>query len=273
MNDSHTDVSDQTTEQLDAGDTNPLVFDLDDGVANLIMQHRPHNLLSPSLMGALVEGVRRAESEGARAIVLRSSLRHFSGGADVSLFGDAQDGAAPDLTEVLRAFEDSPLPVIASVHGVCVGGGLETALACDLVIAAESSKFGCVEATIGLTPLMGATQRITQRAGAARAKEMVMLGRRFDARTLERWNIINRVVPDDQLAEATDVIAKEIAHGPTVAHTATKRIISAAVNDGLKAADDAMIDLQKDIWTSNDLKEGLQSLMTKGPGSARFEGN
>jgi enoyl-CoA hydratase/carnithine racemase len=248
---------------------------MDGQVAHLIMQHRPHNLLDPALIEGLVQGVRWAEEQGARAVVLRSSLRHFCAGADVSLFGEITDGAAPDqdLTETLRAFEDSPLPIVASVHGVCVGGGLEAALACDLIFAAESAKFGCVEAALGLNPLMGGIQRITDRAGATRAKEMVLLGRRYDARTLERWNVINRVVPDEQLADATNVIAQELAHGPTVAHASTKRIISVAVNEGVRAADEAMGGLQKDIWSSNDLQEGLRSMFANGPGAARFEGN
>jgi enoyl-CoA hydratase/carnithine racemase len=265
----------EPTEHLSVDDTRPVIYEMDGQVAHLIMQHRPHNLLGPALMEGLVDGVRWAEERGARAAVLRSSLRHFCAGADVSLFGEVQDGAAPeqDLTEILRAFEESPLPIVASVHGVCVGGGLETALARDLIIAAESSKIGCVEAALGLNPLMGGIQRITDRAGATRAKEMVLLGRRYDARTLERWNVINRVVPDEQLTDATSVIAQELAHGPTVAHASTKRIISVAVNEGVRAADEAMHELQRNIWSSNDLQEGLRSMFTNGPGAARFEGN
>jgi enoyl-CoA hydratase/carnithine racemase len=265
----------QPTDQSSVDDTRPVSYEMDGHVAHLIMQHRPHNLLGPALMEGLVDGVRWAQEQGARAVVLRSSLRHFCAGADVSLFGAVQDGAAPeqDLTEVLRAFEESPLPIVASVHGVCVGGGLETALACDLILAAESAKVGCVEAALGLNPLMGGIQRITDRAGATRAKEMVLLGRRYDARTLERWNVINRVVPDEQLADATNVMAQELAHGPTVAHASTKRIISVAVNEGVRAADEAMRELQRDIWSSNDLQEGLRSMFANGPGAARFEGN
>ena len=265
----------QPIDELSMGDTHPVIYEMDGQVAHLIMQHRPHNLLGPALMEGLVDGVRWAQEQGARAVVLRSSLRHFCAGADVSLFGEIQDGAAPeqDLTAVLRAFEESPLPIVASVHGVCVGGGLETALACDLIFAAESAKIGCVEAALGLNPLMGGIQRITDRAGATRAKEMVLLGRRYDARTLERWNVINRVVPDEQLADATNVIAQELAHGPTVAHASTKRIISVAVNEGVRAADEAMHELQRDIWSSNDLQEGLRSMFANGPGAARFEGN
>jgi enoyl-CoA hydratase/carnithine racemase len=265
----------QPSDELSVGDTPPVAYEMDGQVAYLVMQHRPHNLLAPALIEGLVDGVRWAAEQGARAVVLRSSLRHFCAGADVSLFGEIHDGAAPeeDLTAILRAFEESPLPIVASVHGVCVGGGLETALACDLIVAAESAKFGCVEAALGLNPLMGGIQRITDRAGATRAKEMVLLGRRYDARTLERWNVINRVVPDEQLVDATNVIAQELAHGPTVAHASTKRIISVAVNEGVLAADAAMRELQKDIWSSSDLQEGLRSMFANGPGAARFEGN
>jgi enoyl-CoA hydratase/carnithine racemase len=158
------------------------------------------------------------------------------------------------------------------VHGVCVGGGFELALAADLVVAAESAKIGSVEGALGLNPLAGAIQRMAQRAGAVRAKEMALLARRYDARTLERWNVINRVVPDEQLAEVTRALAHELANGPTVAHASTKAIVSRAVSDGVQAADDAMAELQRDIWSSHDLQLGLDSLRANGPGAARFEG-
>jgi enoyl-CoA hydratase/carnithine racemase len=169
-------------------DGRPVRYEMDGQVAHLVMQRRPHNFLGPAMMDALVDGVGWAQENGARAIVVRSSLRNFCAGADVTLFEGSQDRDSPtlDLTVVLRAFEEAPLPIVAAIHGVCVGGGFETALACDLIIAAESTKIGMVEATIGLNPLMGAMQRVTQRAGATRAKEMALLARRYDARTLER---------------------------------------------------------------------------------------
>jgi enoyl-CoA hydratase/carnithine racemase len=252
----------------------PLARHVDGDVAYLAMQQAPHNFINEALIDGLVGGMRWAQEQGARAIVIRSNLRNFCAGADVALFEGAQQGIAPtaDVAGVLELFDTLPIPVLASVHGVCVGGGFEIALACDLIIAAESAKIGSVEAAIGLNPLMGAMQRVTQRAGAARAKEMAFLARRYDARTLERWNIINRVVPDDHLEEATATLAQELAHGPTVAHASSKAIISLAASEGVKAADAAMAELQKDIWSSDDLKEGLRSLALNGPGAARFEG-
>lgn len=255
-------------------DLAPVARELDGQVAVLTMQHRPHNLIGVALFDALIDGMRWAAEQKARAVLLRSGLRNFCAGADLGLFESAERGVAPDpdFTELLRVFDRLPIPIVAAVHGVCVGGGLELALAADLIVAAESAKIGCVEAALGLNPLMGAIQRITERAGAARAKEMALLARRYDARTLEKWNIINRVVPDEHLAEASATLAHELAHGPTIAHASTKAIVSYAVSHGVQATDEAMRELQKDFWKSHDLRVGLASLQANGPGAARFEG-
>jgi enoyl-CoA hydratase/carnithine racemase len=248
----------------------------DGSVAVLTLQRRPYNLLDAAFSLQIVEALHWASSEGARAVIIESGLRHFSAGADL----DAMSAAATDgdgvlgwrLTDVLRAFDELPLPIVASVHGICVGGGLEVALACDLIVASESAKLGSVEATVGLHPLMGAIQRITQRAGAARAKEMVMLGRRYDARTMERWGIVNRVVADERLSATTMTLARELAAGPTVAHAATKKLVSIAVDQGVRAADEAMSEIQETIFRSADFRTGVDSLKPNGPGLARFRG-
>jgi enoyl-CoA hydratase/carnithine racemase len=249
---------------------------LDGSVGILTMRYPPYNLLNAALSTRIVEGLRWAAAEGARAVVLRSALRHFSAGADLDAMLEAADRGDGILDwpmlEVLRTFEDLPIPIVAAVHGICVGGGLELALASDLVVAAESAKLGSVEATVGLHPLMGGIQRIAQRAGAARAKEMALLGRRYDARTLERWNVINRVVHDEQLDDAAMTLARELAGGPTVAHAATKALVSIAVSEGVRAADEAMAELQQPIFRSDDFRIGAESLRENGPGMARFAG-
>jgi enoyl-CoA hydratase/carnithine racemase len=256
-------------------DSTPVARELDGQVAVLTMQHRPHNFIGVALFDALIDGMRWAAEQKARAVLLRSGLRNFCAGADMELLSEsAERGLAPDLdfTGLLRVFDRLPIPIVAAVHGVCVGGGLEVALAADLIVAAESAKIGCVEAALGLNPLMGAIQRITERAGAARAKEMALLARRYDARTLEKWNIINRVVADEQLPEASATLAHELANGATIAHASTKAIVSYAVSHGVQETDEAMRELQKDFWKSNDLQVGLASLAANGPGAARFEG-
>lgn len=291
---------------------NPTVsIEWDNAIATVTMNHEPHNLLGAKLLTPLLQTLQIASSQGARAIILRSGLRHFSAGADLDLFaarasesettvqeepigsttadqstsppaaanptgtaapqGDAEQAELGTMG-VIDRFSQIPIPIIASVHGSCLGGGLELALLCDFIIASSSAKFGCVEATLGVHPLMGAIQRISQRAGEARAKEMAILARRYDAATLERWNVINLVVDEDKLVATTTAIAKEIAAGPTVAHAATKQLARIAVDQGVAAADKAMNQVQAQIWASEDLQIGLTSFLTSGPGLAQFEG-
>jgi enoyl-CoA hydratase/carnithine racemase len=176
------------------------------------------------------------------------------------------------------------MPIVASVHGVCLGGGFELALACDYIVAASSAKIGSVEVALGLHPLLGGIQRQVRRAGeTASSDRRTALPRctprrsRCSAgatmpRPLERWGLLNLVVADDALDEATFTIAEELAHGPTVAHAATKRLVHIAVNEGVLAADEAMAEIQQPIWASEDLKIGLKSFRENGPGLAKFTG-
>ncbi|MGJ4968589.1 MULTISPECIES: enoyl-CoA hydratase/isomerase family protein [unclassified Bradyrhizobium] len=250
-------------------------------ISVLTMVYRPYNLLGPKLINAIVEQVEASRKAGSRAIVIRSGLRHFSAGADLDIFDKRVAEGTSDQSgenrllsgvEFLRFMELLPIPLIASVHGVCLGGGLELALSCDYVIAASSAKIGSVEATLGLHPLLGGIQRQVQRIGAQRAKEMSMLARRYDAPTLEKWGLINLTVPEESLEKATMSIAEEFAQGPTVAHAATKELVHIAVNDGVVAADEAMARVQAPIWASEDLKTGLASFRKNGPGLAKFAG-
>ncbi|WP_240502320.1 enoyl-CoA hydratase/isomerase family protein [Sphingomonas panacis] len=240
------------------------------------MQFRPYNLIGFDLLEALLAALGRIDHEKTGAIVLRSSLRHFSAGADIAMFEErAETGrkeAVVDLAGFMEKWEAFPIPIVAAINGVCLGGGFELALMCDYVVAASSAKIGSVEASLGLHPLMGGIQRQVQRAGALRAKEISILGRRYDPATLERWNLINLVVADDRLDAAALNIAEEIAHGPSVAHAATKRLVAVTVDEGVLAADRAMEDIQRPIWASEDLKIGLAAFHASGPGAAKFKG-
>ncbi|BBU32006.1 enoyl-CoA hydratase (plasmid) [Burkholderia sp. THE68] len=223
-----------------------LAVEVRGNVTVLTMRHAPHNLMGPTmyreLRGAFAEAVER----GSRAILLRSALRHFSAGAEVNLFPEriTKEGKGlMDPVETLRAFETLPIPIVVAVNGVCLGGGFEVVLACDYSVVGESAKIGSVEVALGLHPLLGGIQRQVMRAGPARAKELAMLGRRYDAATLERWGLVNLVVPDDKLDDVSFSIAEELANGPTVAHAATKRLVSIALNEGVEAADHAMFEV------------------------------
>ena len=101
---------------------------------------------------------------------------------------------------------------------------------------------------------------------------MVLLGRRYPASTLERWNVINWTVQDESLEDATMVIAQELAHGPTVANAASKRLVAIAVDQGVKAADEAMLEVQRAVLGSADFRTGVRSYRENGVGMAQFEG-
>jgi enoyl-CoA hydratase/carnithine racemase len=255
------------------GENQAVKFERSGDIAVLTMQLAPYNLLGTELARALIQALEKAHSSNCRAVVLKSSLRHFSAGADMALFENrGKNFYELNPLGVLRAFEELPLPIVASVHGVALGGGFELALACDYIIAAASAKFGMVEATLGMHPLMGGIQRVIDRAGVGRAKEMAMLARRLDAGTLERWNVVNLVVPDAKLGELSMAIAQELALGPTIAHGATKRLCNVHLREGLGTSDQQMQDVETAIWQSEDLKAGLASFTEKGPGHAVFRG-
>lgn len=250
-----------------------------DTVTVLEMNSPPHNLVGPALMAGILDGAKVALDRGARCVLLKSGLRNFSAGADLTLFDrpskeqNSQPGeSGPTAVEFLKGMEDIPIPVVVSIHGVCLGGGLEIALTADYIIAARSARIGSVEATLGLNPLMGGVQRQVERVGLVRAKEMSMLARRYDPTTLESWNLINLVVDDEQLDDTAMSIAQELGNGPTVAHGVTKTLARIAADEGITIADEKMPELQKPIWKSADLKTGLASFLKRGPGLARFEG-
>jgi enoyl-CoA hydratase/carnithine racemase len=158
------------------------------------------------------------------------------------------------------------------VQGLCLTAGLELSLACDMIWAAESAQFGLVEAVIGLTPLMGGTQRIAERAGPARARELVMSGGLYDAARLERWNVVNRVLPDEELAAKSLRFAQRLAAGPTRAHHATKRIVRAFLEHGVRGADDATAAIAAPLFETSDLQAAVDTFLAEGPGKATFEG-
>src|SRR4051812_40397451 len=174
-------------------------YELDGDVAELVISNPPLNLWGPQLIADVEDGVARAAAERPRALIVRADGDVFSAGVDVHVFEglDAQSAAAltQRLLALTHAVEALPLPTLAVAHGLCLTAGLELSLACDLLWAGEGVQFGLVEKVVGITPLMGGTQRMAERAGAARAREFVMTGGLFTAETLHDWGVGNRVLP------------------------------------------------------------------------------
>lgn len=159
-----------------------------------------------------------------------------------------------------------------AAHALCLTAAFEIALGCDLILAAESASFGLVEIVVGLTPAMGGTQRLVERAGPGRARELVMTGEVFDAATLHGWNVVNRVLADDGFAEAAVAFAARLASGPTRAHAATKAVVRSALDGGVRAADVAVCELAGDLFDTEDLRGAVRSFLEQGPGRATYTG-
>jgi enoyl-CoA hydratase len=251
-------------------------FERDGELGIVVIDEPPLNLFGRELVHAIHEAVEEAEGAGVRALMVRAEGNVFTGGADVHAF----DGLDPDrsrefttrLLGLTHKLEDLEIPTLASVHALCLTAGFELALACDLIWAAESAQFGLVERVVGLTPLMGGTQRVAERAGPARARELVMSGRLYDAAALERWNVVNRVLPDSELAEESLHLARELATGPTLAHGATKRIVRAFLEHGVRGADERTPEIGAPLFATEDLQGAVRSFLEEGPGKAGFEG-
>jgi len=255
----------------------PVRLERDGDVASIVLHNPPLNLFGDDAWQGLVDAIAEIEGSGARAVVWRAEGEIFTGGVDVKVFERVRaEGSAGDefglLVETARRLEALEVPTLALIHGLCLTAGLEIALACDMLWASESAQFGLVEAVVGLTPGAGGTQRMAERAGPARAAEFVMSGGLYDAATLERWNVVNRVVPDDQLLEKGMRFAHRLASGPTLAHAATKRIIRAQRAGGVDEADRITPDQFAGLFESEDLKNAIASFLEHGPGKASFEG-
>jgi enoyl-CoA hydratase len=251
-------------------------YETDGDVAEIVISNPPLNLWGPQLIADVEDGVARAGAERPRALLVRAEGDVFSAGVDVHVFEglDAPSAAAliERLLRLTHALEDLPLPTLVVAHGLCLTAGLELALACDLLWAAEGVQFGLVEKVVGITPLMGGTQRMAERAGTARAREFVMTGRLYDAQTLHAWGVVNRVVAADQLLEKARRFAADLAAGPTVAHAATKAIVRAQADRGTRGADDHTAELTSHLFETDDCRNAVQSFLREGPGKATFTG-
>jgi enoyl-CoA hydratase/carnithine racemase len=245
-------------------------------VGVVVIDSPPLNLFGDELTRDLVAAIGEAAQDLPRALLVRAEGDVFTAGADVQVFDSKTPAEASDffgeLVALVHRLEDLPIPTLASVHGLCLTAGFELSLACDMIWAAESAQFGLIEAVVGVTPLMGGTQRVAERAGPARARELVMSAGLYDAAVLERWNVINRVLPDAELRAKSMRFAERLATGPTRAHHATKRLVRAFLEHGVRGADDRIGDIAATLFATADLQNAVDTFLAEGPGKATFEG-
>jgi enoyl-CoA hydratase len=251
-------------------------YERDGDVGIVTITDPPLNLFGEELTAAVTACLDEAAATEPRALLIRAEGDVFTGGADVNVFKgrtpEQGNEFAQQLIALAHRLEDLPFPTLCAVHGLCLTAGFEMALACDMIWAAESAQFGLVEIVVSLTPLMGGTQRVAERAGPARARELVMSGGLYPAATLERWNVINRVVADSELAEKSLRFAQRLAAGPTVANAATKRIVRAFLEHGVRGADERVGEIASPLFGTEDLQNAVDAFLTEGPGKTTFRG-
>ena len=220
----------------------PLVEVRREGTVAVLTLNRPEklNALSTAVERALGDALASADVATARAAVVSGAGRAFSAGADVTEMAE-QDPAS--IVEYYRTTGDvyervaaARVPVVAAIHGYCLGGGLELALACDLRVAGRGAVFGLPEIELGILPSSGGTLRLVRAVGAARARELVLWRRRFSAEEAHRFGLVAEVVDDDIVLARAIEIAAEIASEPMLAVEVTRSAIDAAAESGRDAA-------------------------------------
>jgi enoyl-CoA hydratase len=252
-------------------------LETDGPLAVLTFDSPPLNLFDDAVFAGFKDAIDRVASEPPRGLLIRAEGKVVSGGVDVGKVFDgmtAQRGGElwDELLASIHVLEELPFPTVFAAHGLCLTAAFEIALACDVLLASERARFGLVEIVVGLTPSMGGPQRLAERAGPNRAKELIYTGELFDAATLERWNVVNRVYPADQFDAEARAFATKVANGPTVAHAATKRLVAAQKEGGARAADAIVAEVSGPLFATEDLQNAVKSFLTEGPGKATYEG-
>jgi enoyl-CoA hydratase/carnithine racemase len=259
-----------------------LAVSIHHGIAEFTLDNPPENRIGKQMADDLVAAVAKAEHAGARAILLRAAGENFSLGGDIvpwtHLSIHELRATFEHFMVAFNRLEQIPVPIIAAVNGLCLGGGFELALRADVVLAGESARFGHPEHTIGIITLLGGIYRVAARAGKARAFEWALTSELLPAATMEKAGVVNRVVPDDQLLENARAFAREVSSGPTRAQAAHKALLRIWEASGPKAADDAMFDIAMPLFETSDVAKALpaavNALLAGAPRPhAEFHGN
>lgn len=242
----------------------------------LIQLDRPKvlNALSTDLVKELIEALFMLEDDkNVRVILLTGNDRAFAAGADIGQMAEASpiDQIYDTRYRSWKKISLITKPIIAAVNGFALGAGCELAMACDLIIAGDSARFGQPEIKIGTIPGAGGTQRLTHAIGKSKAMLSVLTGEMMDAYEAERSGLVARVVPAETLLQETFEVAKIIANRAPVAVRLAKEAVNMAFESSLK---DGLEFERRNFYltfSSKDQKEGMKAFMEKR--EAKYEGN
>jgi 2-(1,2-epoxy-1,2-dihydrophenyl)acetyl-CoA isomerase len=251
------------------------------GAVATIVLDRPKamNAADPQLAEELLRAVTEAASDDdVRAVLLTGNGRAFCSGADLRAGFDPTPEGHPNVQKalherfhpIIQGLREMPKPVVAAVNGVAAGIGCSFALACDLVVAAESAYFLLAFVNIGLVADGGSSLLIPERVGFARAAEMAMLGERVGADKALEWGLINRVTADEDLMDEANALVDRLAAGPTRSYAGTKRQLNAWQFSRMQGQLELEAAIQQELAGSTDFVEGVTAFVEKR--EPRFEG-
>ena len=239
----------------------------------LVRLNRPSalNALNSQLLGELAGALEAFDrDETVRCVVLTGSDRAFAAGADIK---EMSDKSYADMFKlnffagIAKAIEAFRKPIIAAVSGYALGGGCELAMLCDFIIASETAKFGQPEITLGVSPGIGGSQRLTRFVGKSKSMDMVLTGRQMDAAEAERSGLVSRVVPVDKLIEEAMNAAAKIAALSPLAVMVNKDMVNQAYETTLSAGVAYERRLFHSLFAFDDQKEGMAAFIDKRPAS------
>jgi 2-(1,2-epoxy-1,2-dihydrophenyl)acetyl-CoA isomerase len=243
-----------------------------------ITLNRPESLnaLNVTLCNELLDAIRQCEWDKViRAVVLTGTGKAFCAGGDVRdirafLKDCPHDDPGKIIEEIVSAFHPIILairklkkPVIGAINGVCSGGGVGVAQACDILVAAESAKIHMAYSAIGEVPDGGNSYFLTQTVGLHKAAELIFTGDIIDAQEAHRLGIFNRVVPDEDLAFEAEKLAKRLAHGPGFAIGLAKSMLNKAVSGNLETQLEVEKEAEITCAGTKEFKEGITAFFEK----------
>jgi enoyl-CoA hydratase/carnithine racemase len=243
------------------------------GAVGWIVFNQPakRNAINNAMWAGIPPAMKRFDADaGVRVIAFRGSGDEaFSAGADISEFekNRAQRGAVAKydglLDQVLHAIQDSRKPSLAMIHGFCMGGGLEIALACDLRYSGASGQFGIPAAKLGLAYNVEGHKRLLETVGHARAREIMFLGRRYDANAALSMGLVHGVLPDGELQSFVEKTIQTLSENAPLAIANSKTIIEEFVKSSGKPDGKAMAAAMARCAKSEDYQEGRRAFMEK----------
>jgi 2-(1,2-epoxy-1,2-dihydrophenyl)acetyl-CoA isomerase len=250
-----------------------VIWEQDGGVGRLTL-NRPETLNAwTGQFGSELKQVveREAADDSVRAVLVTGAGRGFSSGADLKAgFDPAEDGMPNIRKELHETYHPAiaglkrlPKPVVAAVNGPAVGIGCSLALACDLILAAESAFFSLAFVNIGLMPDGGSTALVPPAVGKARAFQMALLGERVSASQAQEWGLVNWVYPDDQLIDEAQALVQRLAAGPTRSYASSKQALNQSIYGNLDRQLELEGELQHALGRTQDFMEGVAAFVEK----------